>query len=114
MKDGRLSIVRSIRQRISATDVIEEDSFLNNLPPCIAFVECFPRLSGIWISLLSGGAIQSIFSMHVSRCYAFEAGGDLMSASNESTHWVERNWYYLVILYGLLFLTLLVSFAPSW
>jgi hypothetical protein len=37
-----------------------------------------------------------------------------MSASNESAHWVERHWYWMVILYGLLFLTLLVSFAPSW
>lgn len=37
-----------------------------------------------------------------------------MSASHESGHWVERNWYWLVILYGVLFLTLLVSYAPSW
>lgn len=37
-----------------------------------------------------------------------------MSASHESGHWIEQNWYWLVILYGVLFLTLLVSFAPSW
>lgn len=37
-----------------------------------------------------------------------------MSASHESGHWIERNWYWLVILYGVLFLTFLVSYKPSW
>lgn len=37
-----------------------------------------------------------------------------MSASSETSHWLERNWPWLVILYGVLFLTLITSFAPSW
>ena len=36
-----------------------------------------------------------------------------MSASGESTSWIDRNWQVLVILYGLIFVTLLVSFSPS-
>ncbi len=34
-----------------------------------------------------------------------------MSTPNES--WLDRYWQLLVILFGLLFVTLLVSFAPT-
>lgn len=37
-----------------------------------------------------------------------------MSSSNESVHWLDRWWPLLVILFGLLFLTFLVSFSPKY
>jgi hypothetical protein len=36
-----------------------------------------------------------------------------MSLSSESSHWLDRNWYWLVILYGIIFVTFLVSFKPN-
>jgi hypothetical protein len=35
-----------------------------------------------------------------------------MSSSHESLSWVENWWPFFLILFGLLFVTLLVSFAP--
>jgi hypothetical protein len=29
-------------------------------------------------------------------------------------HWMEHNWPFLVILFGLLFVTLIVTFQPTW
>ncbi len=36
-----------------------------------------------------------------------------MSASHDSTSWIERNWQVFVILYGLVFVSILVSFHPT-
>lgn len=35
-----------------------------------------------------------------------------MSSSHESEPWIDRYWAVLVILFGLLFVTFLVSFNP--
>jgi hypothetical protein len=35
-----------------------------------------------------------------------------MSASNESVSWLENWWPLLVILYGVAFVSVLVTFAP--
>ncbi len=34
--------------------------------------------------------------------------------SHERDSWVERNWQVFVIAFGLVFLTVLVSFKPGW
>jgi hypothetical protein len=36
-----------------------------------------------------------------------------MSSSNESARWLDRWWPLLVILYGVLFISILVSFQPT-
>jgi hypothetical protein len=36
-----------------------------------------------------------------------------MSSANESASWIDRWWPVFVIGYGLLFVTFLVSFAPT-
>ena len=36
-----------------------------------------------------------------------------MSVSNESEPWVDRWWPLLVILFGVLFVSILVSFKPT-
>ena len=36
-----------------------------------------------------------------------------MSSSGESVSWVDRWWPLLVILFGLLFVSILVSFKPA-
>jgi len=36
-----------------------------------------------------------------------------MGSSSESISWVDRWWPLLVILYGVLFVTLLVTFSPT-
>ncbi len=36
-----------------------------------------------------------------------------MSASHETLSWFERWWPLAVILYGLLFITMLVTFSPT-
>jgi hypothetical protein len=36
-----------------------------------------------------------------------------MSNAVHSKSWVERNWYWLVISFGVLFVILLDSFAPT-
>jgi hypothetical protein len=35
-----------------------------------------------------------------------------MSSHPEPTPWIDRYWQVLVIIYGILFVTLLVSFKP--
>lgn len=35
-----------------------------------------------------------------------------MSASHHGDHFIERNWGFGLILFGIIFVTLLVSFAP--
>jgi len=35
-----------------------------------------------------------------------------MSSSNETLSWMDRWWPLLVILFGLIFLTFLVTFSP--
>jgi hypothetical protein len=37
-----------------------------------------------------------------------------MSASSETVHWLDRWWPLLVILYGVFFISVLVSFSPTW
>ena len=36
-----------------------------------------------------------------------------MSSHHEHTPWIDRYWQVLVILYGIAFVTLLVSFKPT-
>jgi hypothetical protein len=36
-----------------------------------------------------------------------------MSAPHDQEHWLDRNWQVLLILFGILFVTLLVSFHPT-
>ena len=36
-----------------------------------------------------------------------------MSSSNESVSWLDRWWPLLVILYGVFFVSVLVTFAPT-
>ena len=36
-----------------------------------------------------------------------------MSASSETESWIDRWWPLLVILFGLVFVTLLVTFSPT-
>jgi hypothetical protein len=36
-----------------------------------------------------------------------------MSASNESVPWIDRWWPLLVILFGVVFVSVLVSFYPT-
>jgi len=36
-----------------------------------------------------------------------------MSAAGEKESWVDRYWQVLVILFGLIFVTVLVSFKPG-
>jgi hypothetical protein len=36
-----------------------------------------------------------------------------MSSSNESVFWVDRWWPLLVILFGIAFVTFLISFKPT-
>jgi hypothetical protein len=36
-----------------------------------------------------------------------------MSSSSESVHWLDRWWGLFVILYGVLFVSILVSFSPT-
>jgi len=36
-----------------------------------------------------------------------------MSSSSESGSWLDRWWQLLVILFGVLFVTMLVSFSPT-
>ncbi len=36
-----------------------------------------------------------------------------MSASNEAGSWVDRWWQVLVILFGVIFVTILDTFAPT-
>ena len=36
-----------------------------------------------------------------------------MSSSTESSFWLDRWWPLFVILYGVLFITMLVTFAPT-
>jgi steroid 5-alpha reductase family enzyme len=36
-----------------------------------------------------------------------------MSSSSESVSWVDRWWPLLVILYGVLFVSILVTFSPT-
>jgi hypothetical protein len=36
-----------------------------------------------------------------------------MSESSESVSWVDRYWQVLVILFGLIFVTVLVTFSPT-
>lgn len=36
-----------------------------------------------------------------------------MSSPNESGSWLDRWWQLLVILFGLIFVTFLVSFSPT-
>jgi hypothetical protein len=36
-----------------------------------------------------------------------------MSTSSESIHWLDRWWPLLVILYGVLFVTILCTFSPT-
>jgi hypothetical protein len=37
-----------------------------------------------------------------------------MSASSHSGNWFDRWWPLLVILYGVFFISVLVSFSPTW
>ena len=37
-----------------------------------------------------------------------------MSSLHEPDSWVERNWQVLVILYGVIFVSILASFKPTW
>jgi hypothetical protein len=37
-----------------------------------------------------------------------------MSSSIESERWLDRWWPLLVILYGVLFITLICTFSPTW
>lgn len=37
-----------------------------------------------------------------------------MSSSNETGFWLDQWWPLLVILFGLLFVSFLVSFHPTW
>ena len=36
-----------------------------------------------------------------------------MSSSNESAGWLDRWWQLLVIVFGLIFVTILVTFSPT-
>jgi hypothetical protein len=36
-----------------------------------------------------------------------------MSSSSESVSWLDRWWSLLVILYGVIFVSILVSFSPT-
>lgn len=36
-----------------------------------------------------------------------------MSSSHKTEHWLDRNWPWVVILYGIIFVTILVSFKPT-
>jgi hypothetical protein len=36
-----------------------------------------------------------------------------MSAPHDHEPWIERNWQVLVIAFGLIFVTVLVTFAPT-
>jgi hypothetical protein len=37
-----------------------------------------------------------------------------MNAMNETTHWLDRWWPLLLILFGLIFVTMLVTFSPAY
>jgi len=37
-----------------------------------------------------------------------------MSVMNDSTHWLDRWWPLLLIFFGVLFVTLLVTFSPRY
>jgi hypothetical protein len=70
-----------------------------------------------WIGVSDGTVTKgnhrlsvALFSVRILR----EVKGECeMSSSSESVSWLDRWWPLLVILYGVLFVSVLVSFSPT-
>ena len=58
------------------------------------------------------GAVESITQSSSGRIWA-AVQESAMSELGRREPWVERHWSWLVILFGVLFVTLLDSFAPK-